>query len=488
MAGIGFELKKIYKKEGIRSAIMGATYGSIVTVGPTILVILVILILYAILGFSSVNVADRELLSSTILYIFIFATILTSPYNTVFSRYIADKTFEEKTEDIFPSYYTGVAFVSLLATLIAIPVMYSLYVRGNVDLVYICISYFFWISNVILFFSIIYVHATSDYRIVMIFFVVGMTVAILVSLLLCFVFYVEIVYGILIGLTTGFFTISVLEFSYIKKWFHTASKNYFECLTYLWKHSGLFWANILYTLGLYVHNFIFWFTSMGIVVAETFYSNPTYDMATFLALLTNISTSVTFTILAETRFHETYHDYMQAVIGGTYRLIDKNDKIMFRTLSQQLSHIFGMQIAITCILYLVIVITVPLLGFNMVILKIYPILAASYLGVYLINANSIYLYYFSDDRGSLMSSLTFFVTTTIGAWVSRNFDMQFYGVGCLVGVLCGLTYSFRRIQYMERNIESHLFCGMKILNERKGTQRNAVVYTNPKALKSKERK
>lgn len=104
MAGIGFELKKIYRKEGLSHSFLGVAYSSLVTIGPTIIVMAVILVMYMVLGMSRISFADRELLSSTILYVFIFSVITTAPINSVFSRYLADKIYEEKTDGILPSY------------------------------------------------------------------------------------------------------------------------------------------------------------------------------------------------------------------------------------------------------------------------------------------------------------------------------------------------------------------------------------------------
>jgi len=50
MAGIGFELKKIYRKESISRGMLGVVYSSLVTIGPMILVIVAILLLYFFLG------------------------------------------------------------------------------------------------------------------------------------------------------------------------------------------------------------------------------------------------------------------------------------------------------------------------------------------------------------------------------------------------------------------------------------------------------
>ena len=64
MAGIGFELKKIYRKEGIARAVAGGIYSSVVTIGPTVVVIVTLLFLYLVLNMMKVSFMTRELLSS----------------------------------------------------------------------------------------------------------------------------------------------------------------------------------------------------------------------------------------------------------------------------------------------------------------------------------------------------------------------------------------------------------------------------------------
>ena len=181
MAGIGFELKKIYRKESISRGMLGVVYSSLVTIGPMMLVIVAILLLYFFLGMTKVPYADRELLSSTILYTFIFSVILTSPFNVIFSRYLADKFYTEEYSNILASYYMGNSICCIIATLLFLPVGWSLRVRGEIDLPFIIAAYIQWISLVILFFAVIYLHATKDYKIIALFFVIGMAVSFLVS-------------------------------------------------------------------------------------------------------------------------------------------------------------------------------------------------------------------------------------------------------------------------------------------------------------------
>lgn len=480
MAGIGFELKKIYKKEGISRALLGALYSSVVTIGPTILIIVMILLLYLVLKMSSVGVYEREVLSSTILYIFIFSVCLSAPFNSIFSRYLADKFFSEEYEDILCSYYSGVMVVSILAMIMGVPVMVSMYVKGGLELGYILIAYVFWASAVILFFSVTYLHATKDYKMIGIFYLGGLVAGAAAAAILFFVFKWSARFSILSGLALAFFLIAVCEFSYIRHYFKGRGSNYFECLRYIWTYRRIFLTNLFYILGLYVHNFFYWTIPGRLLVANTFVSHPAYDMATCLAMFTNISTTIIFTVIAETRFHETYQDYMESVIGGTYRKIQKTKTIMFRVLSQQLGQVFSLQLAITCILFLTMIIFGLRIGFSSMTMQIYPLLAVSFLGVFVMYCNIIYLYYFGDTLGSMLTGLIFLVVTMGGTIAASNFPIIFYGAGLFVGMFSAWIFSYLRLRYLEREFDTHIFCRYKILKTIRSPEKGVIVYSRTK--------
>ena len=476
MAGIGFELKKIYRKEGISYTLMGATYSSLITIGPTIVVILTILLLYTVLDMTRISIADRELLSSTILYIFIFAVSLDAPFNSVFSRYLSDKFYNEESDDILSSYYMGTMVVSLLSMIMAVPMMLSLYFRGNVDLPFILGAYVLWASAVILFFSITYLQATKDYKIIAMFFFVAMIIGFLTAFLLYRFTYWDQIHCILYGLAVGFFIISFSEFAYIRYYFRVDSGNYTECLRYIGRYMKIFLTNFFYIMGLYVHNFVMWTTPEHLIVANTYVSHQAYDMATCLAMFSNISCTVIFTVVAETDFHETYQKYMEAVIGGTYRLIQKNKRIMFHTLSTQLGQIFSLQVAITCVTFLFLHIFGLSLGFSALTMTIYPLLTVGYLGVFMMYCMIVYLYYFEDTTDSMLTGLIFFLGTFVGTWISKDFSAMFYGAGLVFGMVASLSYAFFRIRSLERNFESHIFCRYKIIETMKSSTKGRVVY------------
>jgi len=478
MAGIGFELKKIYRKEGIARSAVGVVYSTLVTIGPMILVIGTIMLMNILLGISNVNYADRELLSTTILYTFTFSIIVTSPFNVVLSRYLADKFYLEEYEGILNSYYLGVVLSGGFASVVFMPIAWSLHVRGGVDMSFIIATYVQWISLVILFFSITYLHATKDYKMIAFFFLLGMVSSILLGLMCHYIWAIDVIYAIIYGMAAGFFITALCCYIYIKRYFHNTEGSYVESLKYFLSYKRLLIANLLYILGLYIHNFVFWTVPGRSVTANTLYSNQAYDMATYLAMFTNISAMVSFTVVVETKFHTTYKDYMEAVIGGTYRMIIKNKKSMFRTLSQQIGQIFGTQIAITSVLYILIATFGSRMGIDSVAMAIYPILVVAFLGIFMMYGNLVYLYYFADMTGAAWTGTIFFVVTFIATLFSKDMMPNFWGLGAFIGMLAGWTFSFFRIRWIERNFDAYIFCDYKVIDTMKSSNKGKVVYSN----------
>lgn len=476
MAGIGFELKKIYKKKHIYSLIKGIGYSSIVTIGPTLITIGTILLMHWLLGAMSVNYAHRELLSSTILYVFIFALIATTPFNTIWSRYIADKLFNRRIEDILPSYYTGLVLVIVVMSIMSIPFCLRLFQVSDLGLFFVFVSYCFFMMVGIVFYSMIFLTATKDYKIITLNFLIGMIFSILFGYIFVNLFGFEIIDSFLYALTIGFFYIASSQFAYIKKYFNISSNNYTECIRYIFTYYKLFLCGLFYILGLYCHNFVYWFSQLGIVVENSYISAPTYDMATFLALLTNISTMVIFIVIVETNFHDRYQLYSEAVIRSTFRDIQKAKNDMFRLLVQQISYVVQVQSIITSIIFLLVVIFLPSFGFSGITMQVYPALTAGYLVIFIMYCNLIFLFYFNDMNGAVLTTFFFFISVLISTIIASWFDIRFYGIGTFIGGMIGWGFSFFRIHYLEKHFDGHIFRQGHLIPLKRKEMPSQVVY------------
>lgn len=121
MAGIGFEIKKLFKKEGIFNTVFAGLHATAVTIGPMVIVIIALNVMYMMQPYIELAYKEKEVLSSTILYVFIFSMILVSPVNIILSRYIADRIYEEDYSAIYTAVGTGELIIALCVAASGIP-------------------------------------------------------------------------------------------------------------------------------------------------------------------------------------------------------------------------------------------------------------------------------------------------------------------------------------------------------------------------------
>ena len=223
-----------------------------------------------------------------------------------------------------------------------------------------------------------------------------MVTTVLLSLVLVHLFHVEVTFAMLLSLDVGFLLIASLEYALVRSYFRKNSGRYKEVLGYFKSNWQLVATNFLYTLGLYMHNFVFWTTDMHIIVVRSFVCMEPYDMATCLAMFTNISASVIFISRVEMHFHERYKLYSEAVIGGRALDIKNTKKRMFQQLSEELMNLVRIQFIVSIVVFFICMIVLPLVGFGGLVMQIYPCLAAGYFILFVMYGAIIFLYYFND--------------------------------------------------------------------------------------------
>lgn len=96
MAGIGFELRKIYGKNTLVSKIAGSVYATMATIGPTVLFMLLLFLIIFTMNFYHIEEMDKLFFTSSFTYLFLVAILISAVHNTVVSRYISDKIYEKK--------------------------------------------------------------------------------------------------------------------------------------------------------------------------------------------------------------------------------------------------------------------------------------------------------------------------------------------------------------------------------------------------------
>lgn len=477
MAGIGVKLNRIFSKNTITTNLAGFGYSAIITIAPMFLVMAAVLLMQALLGVSRLGYAGRELYSCTVLYIFVFALLTAAPFNSVLSKYISDVIYNETYDDILPCYYVGLAMNVIFSCLLGIPFCIREFLVGGVRLSYVFAGYCGFISLVLVFYSMLYLSVCKDYKKISLFFLAGMAATVLLSLILVYLFRMEATFAMLVSLDAGFMVIASLELALVKSYFRKNSGRYREVLLYFKKYWPLVITNFVYTLGLFVHNFVFWATDMHMVIARSFVCMTAYDMATCIAMFTNITSSVIFITRVEMHFHERYRDYSEAVIGGRGSNIEKAKKRMFRQLSEELMNLVRIQFIISVVLFFLCIVLLPRFGFGGMVMQIYPCLAAGYFILFVMYAAIIFLYYYNDMIGAVATSFSFCLVTLAGSIFATRLPAMWYGIGLAAGASVGWCVAYHRLRVMERTLDIHIFCEGNIMKKGHGRKPSNKIYS-----------
>ena len=234
--------------------------------------------------------------------------------------------------------------------------------------------------------------------------------------------------------------------------------------------------NFCYILGLYIHNFVFWTSDARMVIVDSFVCNQPYDMATCLAMFTNISATVIFITHVEMHFHEKYKLYSEAVIGGKKSDIESAKRRMFRQLGNELMNLMRVQFIISVVIYLLCIVILPQFGFAGAVMQIYPCLAAGYFILFLMYAAILFLYYYNDMAGAVMTTVSFCGVTLLCSIFSMRLPEIWYGLGVVLGSFTGWTVAYMRLRWVERHLDTHVFCQGMLLKQERAPKPSGLVY------------
>ena len=212
------------------------------------------------------------------------------------------------------------------------------------------------------------------------------------------------------------------------------------------------------------------------VVAKSFVCAQPYDMATCLAVFTNISATVIFIARVEMFFHSRYKAYSESVIGGRLSDIQNNKREVFREISNQLMDLARIQFIISIVVYLILVVVLPRFGFAGLVMRIYPCLAAGYFILFQAYAEILFLYYFKDMWGAIFTAVSFCLVTFLGSLAATHLPDVWYGIGVVAGSFTGWTIGYFRLRWTERHIDKQIFCQGQLIKTGRGLRPSTQVY------------
>jgi uncharacterized membrane protein len=458
MAGIGFELRKIFSHTTISSRIRGIAFATMTTIGPTLIFLVMLLSINITLQSLNVPEPKQIFFSAATLYVFLFAIIVTGTTGTTITRFISDRIHDAE-EDYIPSAMLGTStLISLLCAVFAGGMVILLVLDGINDLWILVPLYLLAIIVGITYNLMFFISALKEYLKITGAFLVGFIGSALTFWGLNQLSTLDVLAQILISMVVLFSIINLILIYLILTYFSQSNRKYFAFLSYFKKHPYLSLSGFFYILTLYVPNLLYWMFSTIAVQVSIFRVAPSYDMALFLAILVNLSTPVIFVVKVETKFFEKYQKYVGSLINGTYAVIEKYRKIMLKTMEIELFYIYEVQLIITIILTCAGILLLPMLGFGGLVLNYFLLLSIGVYCTYLMYFTVVFLYYFDDQWGSFITTLTFFLTTLAATVLALQWGVSVYPVALFVGGMVSWVVGFFRLRTFMGSINARLYC------------------------------
>ncbi|KRE93099.1 hypothetical protein ASG89_06215 [Paenibacillus sp. Soil766] len=458
MAGIGFELRRLFGGQGLLNSFRAYAYSSMTTVGPMILCMSTIVFMQRFMIVADSPYLERQLFLATVVYCFIFSVLITGGLSMIVTRFISDMIYLKKYEHLLSSYYGAITVALPIGSLVA-----WLFLRKvTAGFGYKAAAYLFFTELIVIWVQSVHLSALKDYKRIVRNFCYGIVIAIAGSWLLLTYTPYKSAAAVLTMMDIGFMIIMLLTaYHFEQKFPRKSSKVYFDFFTYFRKYPSLFFIGTFFYSGVYVHSFVYWFSPYQEQIGGRFLISPFYDLPVFYAYLTVIPTLVTFVVSVETTFYDKFRGYYDRILnGGTLQEITRAKLDMQRTLMQEVSFMMEVQLLFTVVSLALGIKLLTMLGFTNSQLYIFNILVLGYFVFIMSFIIMLIMLYFDDRRGVLAVSSLFVVLNGVFTYWSMNAENHGLGIflAAFVSLLCALT---RLIMYV-RNIDYYTFCAQPI--------------------------
>lgn len=458
MAGIGFELRKLYGKKTLLSSIYGTIYATMTTIGPSVLFAFLVIFFKVVMEYFRVSELENRFFISSFTYIFLSAILISSFFNTIVSRFISDCIFQKRENEISSSVFGVLTCGSIWSGMIMLYFCIRMYINDQIPIRFLALYYILGILATAAYNMITYVSALKQYLQVTVSYFIGILLGIISFFILYKIMHLHIIMAMYIGLMITFVIINFLLILICMRAFGKPNQNIFLFLTYIKKHFRLFVSGACYMLGFYATSIIYWNLSDLSEKISIFKTAPNYDMAFFLAIIVNMPALVIFVVKTETLFYEKYISYLSALNNGSYHQIEKERLNVSNIIRLQLFFIYEVQLIITIVLICLINVFFPYINVNAEVLNMFLILSMGLYSVFCMYFTVVFLYYFDDQKGSCYGPILFFIITVMLAILFSFVGKPYYPLALLVGGIIGWIISFLRLKRLLSQINKYLLC------------------------------
>lgn len=462
MAGIGFELKRLFAQRSAMGYFRAYSYTAIVTSGPFVLMTGMVLAIQQLLKVFDVSYAQTQMYIVSIIYPFIFSHIISSGFSIIITRYISDKLYEEEYEEIVPSLYgiigITIAFASIIGSIF--------FLWAKLPWLIKLVTYVYYLQMIIIWLQSVYLSALKDYKKIIYAYLAGAAVSVAGVFFILYFQLMPPLLGSMLSMNVGALIMNVFLLAQIKTFFPKENSKPFNFIKYFDSHGSLFLVQLFYTAGIYIANIIMWFGPFGISISETYLYAPAYDAATFYAFLSILPVMIMFVVSVEASFYECYAIYFMYITSkGNFRDISEAREDLLRTMWSELRNIMEFQLVFTLIFLAMGNYLLPKVGLAYTSINIYNLLVLSAYGVAIMQVIITLLLYFEDRRGALIICSIFLVLNIMFNLISLYFGETTYGFGFFLAAFIGLIVSIFRLHYFSERIDYFVFCSRPVFHQ-----------------------
>ncbi len=465
MAGIGFELKKLFKRRGLFAAFRAYGYAGIVCTGPMLLGIVLLLGIMYLCDATGASRQSRELLVCMITYTLLASLLVTSFLSMVVTRFIADMLYEEQYEAVLPSFWGSTALM-----LVAGGVLYGIFLLfSGATLVEGLLMLWLFGELVVTWNAMSYLTAIKDYRGILLSFLTAIVVTFVTGWLLLYLGVPHVV-GLLMAVSVGYGIMLLWDVILLYRYFPQRDFGAFLFLRWVDEFLPLAFTGLFVNIGLFAHLVIMWMGPIRVQVKGLFYGAPYHDVPALAAFLTILVTTVNFVVSVEVNFYPKYRNYYSLFNdGGAIGDIMQAEEEMLQVLGMELKYTAIKQLLTTALAISVGGILIGYLpfGFNDLMEGYFRTLCVGY-GIYAVaNTMLLLLLYFTDYEGAMVSAAVFAGLTSLFTVVSLQFSKVYFGFGFLLGSACFFFISAVRLNHFTRKLPYYILSTQPVTAEEK---------------------
>lgn len=460
MAGIGFELKKLFNKRSLTGQAMAYGYSAVITCGPFALLTGMVLSIQLLFMHYNISVQESQLYTASVIYPFVFSQLISCGFVMVITRYLADNLYSSDYKHVTSSMLGILAITEAVAALLAIAFFWNKPLPWHLKL----LTYVFYMEMVAVWIEGVYLTALKDYKSIFICYGCGVLISLLLTVGIFETGMMEPVAGAMLAMSVGVGIIVLSFMVQIAKYFgYPVDGMNFSFLPYFEQHKRLFFVAMCYTLGIYMANFIMWQGPLGVTIADTYRYAPEYDVVTFYAFLSIMPVMIMFVVSMELHFYEQYAIYFTYITQrGNYKEIDDARQDLIHILWSELRNIMEFQLVFSLIFLSLgnYFLSLGGVSYNSVNIYCLLVLGAFFNGIMQI----IYtlLLYFEDQHGAFIVTNSFLIGNIVLGLIGLEIGELSYGFSFFLAAMISCGISLWRLNHFCDRINYYIFCGRPV--------------------------